>query len=346
MASQERLATAAASETAEDESTSATPASRSVLWWVARRIAVGVLIVWLVSVIVFVATRLLPSDAARSILGTSATPERVAALRREMGLDRPAIEQYWDWLTGVARGDLGNTLTGKRPVTEAIGRPLVNSLTMLGICAIIAIPISVLLGGLAAMRCDGALDRTLMGATFLSSAVPEFAIGVALILLFGTAVFHLFPGVAIFPASDLPIEHPDVLVLPVATLIVSVFPYLFRLVRASLIDILESDYVMMARMKSLPERLVFRRHALPNALVPTIQASASVMSYLLGGTIIVESLFRYPGLGSKLTEAINARDVPLIQGITLIFAGGVVVFNLLADVLSRAVSPRLRTSGR
>jgi peptide/nickel transport system permease protein len=165
-----------------------------------------------------------------------------------------------------------------------------------------------------------------------------------LIILLSTTVFHQLPAVSLIPDGDFPLKHPKELVLPVVTLVIATVPYLYRLVRASMMDVLASDYIQMARLKGVPTSLVVRRHALPNALVPTIQASALVMAYLLGGTVVIEYLFRYPGLGSSLSEAISNRDLPVIQAIVLIFATGVVLLNLLADILTVLVTPRLRES--
>ena len=326
----------------------APPSARS-RWsglWLIRRLGLGVVVLFVVSLIVFFATQALPADPARAILGREATPERLDALRAQLGLDRPILEQYIEWLGGALRLDFGTSLAADESVGSLLAGPLVNSLVLLLMAGGIAIPLSVLVGGVAAVRRDGPLDKSVLGALLLLTAVPEFVIGLVLVILFSTTVFTVLPAVALIPPGESPLGHVDELVLPVATLVLAVVPYLARLVRASMIDALGSDYVEMARMKGMPERIVMRRHAIPNALVPTVQASAIVLAYLLAGIVVVEFIFRYPGLGTELTEAVDARDVPVIQAVVLIFATGVVLFNVLADVLTVLLTPRLRTGPR
>lgn len=320
--------------------------SRWSVLWLVRRLGLGVVVLFVVSVIVFFATQALPADPARAILGREATPERLDALRAQLGLDRPVLEQYGDWLAGALRLDFGTSLAADESVGSLLGGPIVNSLVLLLLAGGIAIPVSVLVGGVAAVRRDGLLDRSVLGALLLLTAVPEFVIGLVLVILFSTTVLTVLPAVALIPPGESPLGHVDELVLPVATLVLAVVPYLARLVRSSMIDALASDYVEMARMKGMPERIVMRRHAIPNALVPTVQASAIVLAYLLAGIVVVEFIFRYPGLGTELTEAVDARDVPVIQAVVLIFATGVVLFNVLADVLTVLLTPRLRTGSR
>ena len=212
--------------------------------------------------------------------------------------------------------------------------------------AVIAIPLSILLGAATAMRRDGLLDRGTLLAALALTAMPEFVVGMLLVILLGTVVFPVLPAVALLPPGANPLAHPQELALPVITLVLAVVPYLYRLVRATMIDVLESEYVTMARMKGMPARIVLLRHALPNALIPVTQASAVIMSYLLGGIVVVEYVFRYPGLGTLLTEAIDSRDIPVIEAVTIALAAGVVLFNLLADILTVALTPKLRTGGR
>jgi len=296
----------------------------------------------LVSLVVFFATQALPADPAEAILGRNATPERLAALREQLGLDRPVVAQYLSWISGAVRGDFGVSLAARTSVTDLIQSRLVNSVVLLVLAAGIAIPVSIALGSYTAMRAGSRTDRAVLTSGLVVNAIPEFVIGMVLIILFSTTVFHLLPAVSLIPAGQFPLTRPKELVLPVATLVIATVPYLYRLVRASMMDVLASDYVQMARLKGIPTSLVMRRHALPNALVPTIQASALVMAYLLGGTVVIEYLFRYPGLGSTLSEAISNRDLPVIQAVVLIFASGVVMLNLLADLLTVLVTPRLR----
>jgi len=311
--------------------------------WIVRRVALGVVVLFAVSVIVFAATQALPGDAARSILGKEATPEALAAVRDQLGLNRPLLGQYTDWLGNLATLDFGTSLAGRRPVSATLEPRLVNSLTLLVIVAVIAIPLSILIGAVTAIRRDRLLDRGFLFGSLALTAVPDFVTGLLLVVLLATTVFNVLPAVSTFPPGDFPLMHPRELVLPVATAVLAISPYLYRLVRATMIDVLESEYIDMARLKGVPERTVMLRHALPNALVPVIQGSALMLAWLLGGIVVIEFLFAYPGVGSLLTGAIANRDVPVIQAVMLVLATGVVVFNLVADALTIVATPKLRT---
>lgn len=311
--------------------------------WVLRRLATSLLVLFAVSLVVFFATQGLPSDPAQAILGRDASPDRIAALRDQLNLDRSLPSQYFSWLGGVLQGDLGESLTRRQPFGDLLWGRLVNSFTLFAIAAAISIPLSILLGVIGATRRDSKGDRIGVTISLLLSAVPEFIVGVLLTLLLATSVFHVLQPVSILPQGDSVLTHPGVLVLPVLTLVIAVVPYLNRLVRAAMIDTLDADYVQMARLKGIRPREIARRHALLNALIPAVQASALVMAYLFSGVLVVEFLFRYPGLGTLLSEAVSSRDLPVIQAVTLIYAASIVLLNLAADVLTIALSPRLRS---
>lgn len=304
--------------------------------WLLRRLALALGSVWLISVLVFVATQAL-GDPARAVLGRSATPERIAVLRQQLHLDRPLIEQYLSWLGGVLKGELGISIAGGHPVSELIGPRLANSGTLVLLAAAVTIPLSVLLAVLAARSKDRAVDHGIQVVTLAIAALPEFVVGLLLVALLSTTVLHVLPAVSTATG-------PEGLVLPVATLTLAVAPYVTRILRASLLEVLESDYVEMARLKGLPERLAIGRHALRNALVPGIQVIGLQLAWLAGGVVIVEYLFQYPGIGVMLVDAVNNRDLPVIQNLALIIASVYVVINLVADVLTILVSPRLRTA--
>lgn len=314
--------------------------------WVLRRLAVGLFVLFLVSVLVFFATQALPGDPVSAILGRDQNPENVAALRHALDLDQSLLSQYWSWLSGVLQGDLGRSLISNDTVWSTINDGVVNSLILLVLAGVIGIPLSIALGTISAARRDGALDKSGLVGSLVLTAIPPFVIGVALVIVFATTIFTVLPSVTLLPPGDSPIQHPDQLVLPVATLVLAIVPYLFRLSRASMIDVLESDYIAMARLKGVPERTVLWRHALPNSLIPSVQAAAVVLSYLLGGVVIIEVVFNYPGLGSALSSAVDNRDLPVIQAIILLFAASVVIFNLIADVMTVYLTPRLRTARR
>jgi peptide/nickel transport system permease protein len=315
------------------------------LSWIARRIAFGVLVVFGCSLLIFLALHALPSDPAQAILGKNATPAALAHLRRFLGLDRSEISQYLSWLGDLLRGDFGRSYATQRPVSSALGPALLDSLCLLAATAVISIPVSIVLGAFTALRRDRLLDRGSMVASLMLTAVPEFVIGTVLVILFATVVWRVLPAVALLPAGANPFAYPREMALPVLTLVLAVVPYLYRLVRGTMIDVLESEYIAMARLKGLPERTVVFRHALPNALIPVTQASAIIMSYLLGGIVVVEFVFGYPGIGTLLTQAISSRDIPTIEVACIVLTTGVVVFNLTADVLTVLLTPKLRTGG-
>jgi peptide/nickel transport system permease protein len=312
--------------------------------WLLGRLLHGVITLVAVSAVVFVATEALPGDPAEAILGKNATPESVAALRAEMGIDGNTFVRYFSWLGDIATGDLGSSLAAHKGVVDLIGDRVINSLTLAVIAGVISIALSLIIGVATAVRRDRPIDHAYSAVSLALAAVPEFVIGMLLVMVFATTVFHLFPAVSLIPDGTGRMGNASAFVLPVATLVLVNVPYLSRLVRGSMIDVLESDYVEMARLKGLSTRRVVLRHALPNAVVPMIQGSALVLAYMAGGIVVVEYVFQFPGIGAGLTDAIAVRDLPVIQAITLLLAAAYVVLNLLADALTVYVSPRLRSS--
>lgn len=311
---------------------------------VLRRLALGVLTLLLVSIVVFTATQALTGDTARAILGREATPERLTALREQLGLNRPKTTQYYSWLKGVAVGDLGTSLAQGTSVTSVLSFRLKNSAILVLMAAFISVPLSILIGAWSAYRRDGPFDVTHSIVSLILASLPEFVIGILLIMLFSTQVLHLFPAVSRLPAGSSAWTQPDRLVLPVLALVLSVQPYISRILRASMIDVLESDYVQMARLKGLKERNVVVRHALPNGLAPAVQATAISLAWLAGGVVVIEYLFAFPGIGSLYVDAIGSRDLPVVQAITMIIAALYIGLNLAADIITILINPRLRTS--
>ncbi|HEU4973854.1 MAG TPA: ABC transporter permease [Baekduia sp.] len=308
-----------------------------------RRVALGLLTLWLVSILVFAATQVLPGNSATAILGKRATPDRLAALERQMHLDKPIPAQYGDWLSGVVHGDAGISLASQQPVTELLGDRVVNSAFLVLVAALITVPLAIGLGVWAAIRRDRTADHVISGVTLVLAAVPEFVIGIVLVVLFATAVMHLFPAVSMLPPGERPWDHPASVVLVAATLVLAGTPYIARIMRGSMIEVLESDYVQMARLKGLPERVVILRHALPNALVPAVQVSALILAWMAGGIVLVEYVFSYPGIGTALVDAVDNQDIPVVQAVTLLAGAVYVGLNLTADVISIALTPKLRT---
>jgi peptide/nickel transport system permease protein len=317
---------------------------RGITGFLVRRIFLGALTLAIVSIIIFAATQALPSDPAKALLGRTATPASLKALRHQLHLDRPVIDQYGSWVKGMLTGNPGTSIASEQPVTTVIGPALVNSLFLVLLSAVISIPLALAIGVVSAMRRDRLFDNGASLVLLMLAALPEFVAGIALVLLFGTVVFKWLPPDALIAPGERPWSHLRELVLPVATLAIAVTPYIARYMRASLIDVLESDYVEMARLKGLPEREVVFRHAIPNAIVPSIQAIALTLVYLAGGIVAVEFVFSYPGIGSKLVDSVANRDMPVSQTISLLIAAMYVVLNLLADIATILVSPRVRTS--
>jgi peptide/nickel transport system permease protein len=311
-----------------------------------RRVLLGLLTLLLVSIVVFAATQALPGNAAIAILGRNATPARVAALTRQLHLDRSVVSQYTHWLGGIVSGNLGTSAATQAPVSHLISARLLNSAFLVIVSAIIAVPLSIALGVWMAVRRDKPADHILSTATLALASLPDFVIGLALALLLATNLAHVFPAVSIVPPGEHAWNVPKAVVLPAATLIIAVTPYISRIMRASMIEVLESEYVTMARLKGLPNRTVIWRHAVPNAIVPAIQVSALQLAYMAGGVVLVEFVFSYPGIGAQLVDSVGNRDIPVVQALAIIIAAVYVVVNLVADLLTIVVTPRLRTAGR
>jgi peptide/nickel transport system permease protein len=310
--------------------------------FILRRTLLGLLVLVLVSIVVFAATQAL-GDPARAILGRTATPASLQALRQQLNLDQPVVVQYLSWAGRLVRGDLGTSLAAHEPVSKLIGGRLINSAFLVFCAGIISIPLSVAIGAYAALRRDRTFDVASSLVTLLFAALPEFVVGVTLVVLFATTVLHVLPAISLIPPGGRPWQQPLGMILPTLTLVLAVTPYVARIMRASMIEVLESEYVEMARLKGLSERLVIMRHALPNALGPTFQVIAINLAYLAGGVIVVEYVFNYAGIGGGLRDAVSNRDLPVVQALAMLIAGLYVVLNLLADIATILVTPRLRT---
>ena len=309
---------------------------------VIKRSLIGILTLVLVSILVFAATQTLPGNAASAVLQNTATPARLHALEVQLGLNRPAIEQYWTWLTGVLHGNFGKSLANGQPVGTLVGGRILNSLVLVVLAGVIGTLIGVGLGVLAAAWRDSLFDRVLSVTSLAVTALPEFVVAVVLVIFFAAVVVHWFPAVSVFVPGTAPWSNPKELVLPVATLVIVIVPYIFRMMRASMIDALESDYVEMATLKGLSRRRVLLFHALPNSIAPTIQVIGLNFLYLAGGVVVVEYVFNYPGLGQALVNAVSDRDIPVIQFIVLLLAAFYVVVNIATDLISLAATPRRR----
>jgi peptide/nickel transport system permease protein len=310
--------------------------------YIAQRLAIGVALLALVSVLVFAATQILPGDAASAILGRSATPAQKAIYRRQLGLDQPLPEQYWRWISHVPRGDLGRSVANQVPVTSFISARAGKSLVLALAALIVLLPVSVAFGVLAGIRRDRAVDHTISVTSLALIALPEFVTATFLIAFIAVALKWLPPTSIVETGGVL--SNPTVLVLPVLTLCLTATPYVIRMVRSGVSETMSADYVQMARLSGIPERRVVWRHALRNAMAPTVQVLALTLQYLIGGIVIVETVFAYPGLGQGLVQAVIARDIPTVQGVAMLLAAVYIVINIVADVIVVLLIPKLRTS--
>ena len=315
--------------------------------FVLRRLAAAVLTLLVVSVLVFVGTEVLPGDAAGAILGRNATPENLAEVRELMGLDRPAHERYADWFGGLLTGDLGNSAAGyaqggELPIWSEIHGKLSNSFILAAITAALMIPLSLLFGVVAAVRAGRPADHAVSISSLAVISLPEFVLGSLLILLFFTWL-DLLPSISLIAPGTSPLEKPKALVLPVLTLLGVTLAASIRMVRAGMIEALRADYVQMARLNGFRERTVVLRYALRNALAPSVQVFAQNIQYLIGGIIVTEYLFAYPGVGKELVDAVAIRDVREVQSLAIFIAAFYIVVNIVADLLVVLLVPKLRT---
>jgi peptide/nickel transport system permease protein len=308
---------------------------------IALRTLAGLATLWAVSALIFLGTNALPGDAATAALGKDATPSAVRELRRQFDLDRPAIERYRSWLSGVLSGDLGRSIPSGQPVSELIGDRLRNTAVLaLGTIALF-IPLSIGIGVLSAVRRGGFFDQ-IAGATSLAAmATPEFVVGTLLVAVFAVWL-GVVPPISTINSSEPILSQLSLFVLPLLTLLAASAAQSIRMVRALMLEVLESDYIETARLKGVPERSVLFRHALPNALAPTITILAFNVAWLTGGIVVVESVFQFPGVGAALASAVSSQDLPTLQALGLLIAAVYIITNLLADVAVILLTPRLR----
>jgi peptide/nickel transport system permease protein len=313
--------------------------------WLARRLGLAVLTLWLVSVLVFFATAAL-GDPIRAILGKDyqASPDRVRTLSAQLNLDQPVVKRYFSWLGGLLTGDPGTSIASQRPVGELISSNVVNSLVLVLLAAVVMIPVAFGVAMISANFRRRRGDTIIQSVLLTLAGMPEFVIGILLVALFSTSVFHWLPAVTISSLGGHPWDTPKTMVLPVLTLVLAVAPYVSRILRSTLLEVLDSDYVELARLKGIPETVVMRKHALLNAVVPGIQVVALQLAWLAGGVVIVESTFSYPGIGLQLVDSVRNHDVPMVQALSMIIAGVYVAVNLVADLLSILLTPRARTA--
>jgi peptide/nickel transport system permease protein len=321
------------------------PAGSAWLKWLARRLGLAVLTLWLCSVLVFFATAAL-GDPVRAILGKdyATSPERVAALTAQLKLDEPVITRYLQWLGGLFTGNLGESVANGLPVGSLVGDRIVNSAVLVLVSALVMIPVAFGIALVSANFRGRRTDNVIQIIMITAAGLPEFVVGILLVAVFSTTLLHVLPAVTIAGGGAPPWSKPASMILPVLTLVIAAAPYVARIVRSSLLEVLDSDYVELARLKGVPERVVLRKHALLNAIVPGIQVIALQLAWLAGGVVIVEYLFSYPGIGASLVDSVRNSDFPMVQVLAMTIAGVYVVVNLIADILSILFTPRARTA--
>ena len=306
---------------------------------IGQRLLLGVLTLFIISVVIFGATELLPGDLARELLGQSATDETLAALREQLGLNDPAPLRYWNWLAGVLQGDFGMSMATQKPISELVGARLGNTLFLALYAAALAVPFALLLGVLAALWRNSIFDRASNALALTAISFPEFFVAYTLILWLAQS--GLFPSMVRITGSTTTGDLLYMAFLPALTLTLVVTAHMMRMTRAAIINLLASPYIEMARLKGMSPMRVVLRHAVPNALAPIINVVALNLAYLITGVVVVEVVFVYPGLGQLMIDAVSNRDIAVVQAIALIFASAYVLLNLLADVLSTITNPRL-----
>jgi peptide/nickel transport system permease protein len=306
---------------------------------IGQRLLLGVLTLFIISVVIFGATELLPGDLARELLGQSATEETLAALREQLGLNDPAPLRYWNWLAGVLQGDFGMSMATQKPISELVGARLGNTLFLALYAAALAVPFALLLGVLAALWRNSIFDRASNALALTAISFPEFFVAYTLILWLAQS--GLFPSMVRITWSTTTGDLLYMAFLPALTLTLVVTAHMMRMTRAAIINLLASPYIEMARLKGMSPMRVVLRHAVPNALAPIINVVALNLAYLITGVVVVEVVFVYPGLGQLMIDAVSNRDIAVVQAIALIFASAYVLLNLLADVLSTITNPRL-----
>ncbi len=313
---------------------------RTIVVMVAQRLALGLLTVFVVSLIIFLGVLLLPGDITEAILGQAASPETVAAFRKELGLDLPAYERYLNWLGGMVQGDFGRSLANQREISELLGTRLWNTFFLAVLAAVISVPLALTLGILAALYRNSWYDRAVNVVTLSSISFPEFFIAYILILWLAVLT-GVFPSISNVDVDMAFWERVHRTLLPAITLTLVVVAHMMRMTRAAIINLLASPYIEMARLKGLGPGRIIVKHALPNALAPIINVVVINLAYLIVGVVVVEVVFVYPGLGQLLVDSVSARDITVVQACSMVFAVTFIFLNLLADVLSIVSNPRL-----
>jgi len=319
-----------------------------VLSTVLKRIGLGIVTLIIVSAIIFSSVSLLPGDFGESVLGQAATEDTVAAFRKELGLDEPAVSRYVSWLGSALKGDFGNSFSGRsssgvdrsRSVASLVGPRLYNTLFLAGVTALVAVPLALILGLTAALYRNSFYDRSINAVTLTTIATPEFFVAYILILLL-SSLWPVFPSLANISESTPLLERLNKIALPALTLTLVIVAHMMRMTRAAIINLLSSPYIEMAQLKGASRSEIILKHALPNAWAPIATVIAFNLAFLVVGVVVVEVVFVYPGIGQLMVDAVTTRDIPVVQACALIFAATYIVLNLIADVIGIVTNPRL-----
>ncbi|WP_298905189.1 ABC transporter permease [uncultured Aliiroseovarius sp.] len=312
-----------------------------VLKLVAQRLALSTLLLLAASVLIFAGTTILPGDVAQNILGQSATPESLANLRKELGMDQPATTRYFNWLFGALQGDLGTALTNGRDIVDSLGGRLKNTLFLAFWAAVVAVPLAIFLGLLAVRYRERWPDKLISAVTLASISVPEFLIGYVLMYYVGVKLGWAPTVSTIYDSMSLG-EKLSAIALPVTVLTMVVLAHMMRMTRAAILNVMQSAYIETAELKGLTSFQVIARHAFPNAIAPVVNVVMLNLAYLVVGVVVVEVVFVYPGMGQYLVDHVAKRDVPVVQACGLIFAAVYIGLNMVADIVSILANPRLR----
>ncbi|MCB4455223.1 ABC transporter permease [Leisingera sp. McT4-56] len=307
----------------------------------AQRIALSLLLLLLISIVIFAGTIVLPGDVAQSILGQSATPEALANLRAELGVNDPPVQRYFAWLFGAMQGDLGTALTSGQDIAQALSSRFWNTLFLAFWAAVVAVPLAIFLGLLAVRFKDRWPDKMISAVTLASISIPEFLIGYVL-MYFIAVKLRWFPSVAMVNDNMSLFEKLNAIALPIAVLTLVVLAHMMRMTRAAILNVMQSAYIETAELKGLNAFQVIYRHAFPNAIAPIVNVVMLNLAYLVVGVVVIEVVFVYPGMGQYLVDHVSKRDVPVVQACGLIFAAVYIGLNMIADIVAILSNPRLR----
>jgi len=312
-----------------------------ILKLIAQRIALGIVLLFAVSILIFVGTQILPGDVAQSILGQAATPQALANLREQLGLNDPAYIRYFRWLGGVLTGDLGTALTSGQDIASSIWPRLENTLFLAGCAAVVAVPLAIILGLLAVRYRNGPVDKIISAFALASTSFPEFFIGYLLVYFFAVK-WQVFPAIStVFDGMPF-LQRLQAVVLPATALTLVVLAHMMRMTRAAILNVMQSAYIETAELKGLRPFDIIRKHAFPNAVAPVVNVVMLNLAYLVVGVVVIEVIFVYPGMGQYLVDHVAKRDVPVVQAVGLIFAAVYIVLNIIADIAAILANPRLR----